>query len=60
MVSRWSGAGVRSLLVLEEAARPAQLALCRPPGDARFALQMRRGGVVKVHDTVLSPGVSQP
>ncbi|XP_045619963.2 uncharacterized protein [Procambarus clarkii] len=55
-VRRWSGAPVRSLLVLEDGARPAQLALCRPPGDSRFALQMRRGGVIKVHDTVLMPG----
>lgn len=55
-VRRWSGAPVRSLLVLEDGARPAQLALCRPLGDSRFALQMRRGGVIKVHDTVLMPG----
>ncbi|KAK8376453.1 hypothetical protein O3P69_009834 [Scylla paramamosain] len=55
-VRRCSGAPVRSLLVLEDGARPAQLALCRPPGDSRFALQMRRGGVVKIHDTVLMPG----
>ncbi|KAF2366497.1 Ras-associating (RA) domain [Trinorchestia longiramus] len=55
-VRRWSGPPVRSLLVLEECARPAQLALCRPLGDARFALQMRKGGVIRVHDTVLMPG----
>ncbi|KAK7078717.1 hypothetical protein SK128_017958 [Halocaridina rubra] len=55
-VRRWSGMPVRSLLVLEDGARPAQLALCRPPGDSRFSLQMRRGGVIKVHDTVLMPG----
>lgn len=55
-VRRWSGMPLRSLLVLEDGARPAQLALCRPPGDSRFALQMRRGGVIKVHDTVLMPG----
>lgn len=59
LVLRCSGAPMRSLLVLEEGARPAQLALCRPPGDSRFALQMRRGGVVKIHDTVLMPGVSR-
>ncbi|XP_067001370.2 uncharacterized protein rau isoform X2 [Anabrus simplex] len=49
-------AGVRTVLVLDEEARPAALQSCHPRGDSRFSLQTRRGGLVKVYDSVLMPG----
>ncbi|XP_047117461.1 uncharacterized protein LOC124798203 [Schistocerca piceifrons] len=49
-------AGVRTVLVLDEEARPAALQSCHPRGDSRFCLQTRRGGLVKVYDSVLMPG----
>ncbi|KAK3931371.1 Ras-associating and dilute domain-containing protein, partial [Frankliniella fusca] len=49
-------AGVRTVLVLDEEARPAALQACHPTGDSRFALQTRRGGLVKIYDSALMPG----
>jgi hypothetical protein len=43
----------KKTLVLEEDSRPAELASCNPWGECRFALQMRKGGLVKIHDSVL-------
>ncbi|KAF4517212.1 hypothetical protein B566_EDAN005266 [Ephemera danica] len=37
-------------------ARPAELQSCHPRGDSRFALQMRRGGLVKIYDSILMSG----
>ncbi|GLG97855.1 Putative actin filament-binding protein afadin [Gryllus bimaculatus] len=48
--------GMRTVLVLDEEARPAALQSCHPRGDSRFSLQMRRGGLVKIYDSVLMPG----
>jgi hypothetical protein len=50
--------GVRTVLVLDEDARPAVLQSCHPRGDSRFSLQTRRGGLVKIYDSVLMSGVS--
>ena len=50
-------AGVRTVLVLDEDARPAVLQSCHPRGDSRFLLQTRRGGLVKIYDSVLMSGV---
>jgi hypothetical protein len=47
-------AGVRTHLALDEEARPAVLQSCHPRGDSKFSLQTRRGGLVKVHDSVLN------
>lgn len=47
-------AGVRTHLALDEEARPAVLQSCHPKGDSKFSLQTRRGGLVKVHDSVLN------
>lgn len=52
-------AGLRTVLALDEEARPAALQSCHPRGDSKFALQMRRGGLVKIYDSVLMPGVSE-
>lgn len=49
-------AGVRTVLVLDEEARPAALQSCHPRGDSRFSLQTRRGGLVKIYDSALMPG----
>lgn len=43
----------KKTLVLEEEAKPAELKNCNPWGECRFTLQMRKGGLVKVHDSVL-------
>ena len=44
--------------MLDEDARPAVLQSCHPRGDSRFSLQTRRGGLVKIYDSVLMSGVS--
>ncbi|KAK2721964.1 uncharacterized protein LOC136034849 isoform X2 [Artemia franciscana] len=51
-----TGVPVRTLLVLDDESRPAVLQSCHPRGNSRFALQMRRGGLVRVHDGALSEG----
>ncbi|XP_050702189.1 uncharacterized protein LOC126988219 [Eriocheir sinensis] len=50
------GAPARRLLVLDDQARPAELQQCRPRGEARFSVGVRRGGLVRVHDGILMPG----
>jgi len=50
---RKSGGAVRSLLVLDDDACPAELQACYPRGASRFSIQMRRGGLVRIHDTIL-------
>ncbi|KAK9879517.1 hypothetical protein WA026_006586 [Henosepilachna vigintioctopunctata] len=47
-------AGVRTHLTLDDEARPAALQSCHPKGDSKFSLQTRRGGLVKIHDSVLN------
>ncbi|CAH1991952.1 unnamed protein product, partial [Acanthoscelides obtectus] len=47
-------AGVRTQLALDDDARPALLQSCHPRGDSKFSLQTRRGGLVKIHDSVLN------
>lgn len=47
-------AGVKTQLALDDEARPAVLQSCHPKGDSKFSLQIRRGGLVKVHDSVLN------
>ncbi|XP_046403556.1 uncharacterized protein LOC124169108 isoform X2 [Ischnura elegans] len=48
--------GNHTVLVLDEEARPAELQSCHPRGDSRFSLQTRRGGLVKIYDSVLMTG----
>ncbi|XP_071534792.1 uncharacterized protein [Panulirus ornatus] len=50
------GAPARRLLVLDDHARPAELQQCRPRGEARFSVGVRRGGLLRVHDSILMPG----
>lgn len=49
-------AGIRTILPLDEEARPAALQSCHPRGDSRFALQTRKGGLVKIYDGDVVPG----
>ena len=43
----------KKTLVLDEDSKPAELKLCNPWGECRFTLQQRKGGLVKIHDSVL-------
>ena len=56
--ARAAGGAVRTLLVLDDESCPAELQACYPRGGSRFSIQLRRGGLVRVHDTVLMPNVS--
>ncbi|XP_015610475.1 uncharacterized protein LOC107275149 [Cephus cinctus] len=49
-------ANVRTVLPLDEDARPAVLQSCHPRGDSRFSLQTRPGGLVKIYDSALMSG----
>ena len=44
---------VSKMIILEDDARPAKLSLCNPWGECRFTLQMRKGGLVRIYDSVL-------
>jgi len=44
---------VTRTLVLDEEARPAELVQCNPWGEARLTLCMKKGGLVRVWDSVL-------
>ncbi|XP_031632302.1 uncharacterized protein LOC116346408 isoform X2 [Contarinia nasturtii] len=48
-------AGVKRVLKLDDDARPGVLAACHPKGDSRFCLQIKPGGLVRVHTSVLQP-----
>ena len=52
VISR-AGGPVARTLVLDDDARPAELSLCNPWGECRFTLQMKKGGLVRIHDSVL-------
>ncbi|GBO21945.1 hypothetical protein AVEN_67167-1, partial [Araneus ventricosus] len=39
---------IRSVVVLEDDAHPAELQACHPRGESKFSMKMRRGGLVKV------------
>ena len=43
----------KKTLVLEEDSRPVELKNCNPWGECKFTLQMRKGGLVKVYDSIL-------
>lgn len=49
---------MRTTLTLEDDSRPAELQSCHPRGDSRLALKMRPGGLIRVYDGALVPGVS--
>jgi len=50
------GSSVKRRFLLEDSARPVELQQCRPRGEALFSVTTRRGGVLRVEDSVLTPG----
>jgi len=46
----------KKTLVLDDDSRPAELKQCNPWGECRFTLQMKKGGLVKIYDSVLMEG----
>ena len=48
-----TGIPLKRTLVLDDDSRPAELKSCHPWGECKFSLQMRKGGVVRVYDSVL-------
>ncbi|EDW63632.2 uncharacterized protein rau [Drosophila virilis] len=48
-------AGVKTILVLDEDTRPAILQACHPKGESRFCLQLKPGGLIRVHTSALQP-----
>lgn len=50
---RRTGIPLRRTLALDDESRPAELKSCHPWGECKFTLQMRKGGIVKIHDSVL-------
>lgn len=46
-------ADARTMLVLDDTARPAMLQACHPSGESKFHLQQRQGGLVRVHTSAL-------
>ena len=48
-----TGLPLKRTLVLDEGARPAQLSSCNPWGECKFSLQIRKGGLVRVYDSVI-------
>ena len=52
VISR-TGGPVSRTLVLDDDSRPAELTLCNPWGECKFTLQMKKGGLVRIYDSVL-------
>jgi Ras association (RalGDS/AF-6) domain len=46
-------AGARTMLMLDDSARPAMLQACHPSGESKFHLQMKTGGLIRVHTSAL-------
>lgn len=53
-VQKTGGSGVsRRTIIVEDDSRPAELKNCNPWGECKFTLQMRKGGLVRIYDSVL-------
>ncbi len=48
-----TGVPLKRSLALDDDSRPVELQSCHPWGECKFTLQMRKGGVVRVYDSVL-------
>ncbi|CRL00428.1 CLUMA_CG013694, isoform A [Clunio marinus] len=46
-------ADARTMLTLDDSARPAMLQACHPAGESKFHLQMKSGGLIRVHTSAL-------
>ena len=50
-----TGIPLKRTLSLDDDSRPAELKSCHPWGECRFTLQMKKGGLVRIHASVLMP-----
>ena len=50
---RRTGIPLKRSLSLDDDSRPVELKSCHPWGECKFTLQMRKGGVVRVYDSIL-------
>lgn len=50
---RRTGIPLRKTLALDDESKPAELKSCHPWGECKFTLQTRKGGIVKIHDSIL-------
>eukprot|EP00095_Tigriopus_kingsejongensis_P003107 maker-scaffold428_size174301-snap-gene-0.24 protein:Tk03107 transcript:maker-scaffold428_size174301-snap-gene-0.24-mRNA-1 annotation:"PREDICTED: uncharacterized protein LOC101738478" len=48
-----TGIPLQRSLALDDESRPVELKSCHPWGECKFTLQMRKGGVVRIYDSVL-------
>ena len=48
-----TGIPLKRSLALDDDSRPVELQSCHPWGECKFSLQARKGGVVRVYDSVL-------
>ncbi|TRY67443.1 hypothetical protein TCAL_05504 [Tigriopus californicus] len=48
-----TGIPLQRTITLDDEARPAELKSCHPWGECKFTLQMRKGGLVRIHDSIL-------
>eukprot|EP00094_Tigriopus_californicus_P014309 TCALIF_13874-PA protein Name:"Protein of unknown function" AED:0.28 eAED:0.28 QI:0/-1/0/1/-1/1/1/0/258 len=48
-----TGIPLQRSLSLDDESRPVELKSCHPWGECKFTLQMRKGGVVRIYDSVL-------
>jgi Ras association (RalGDS/AF-6) domain len=53
MEVRFRRADARTMLMLDDTARPAMLQACHPSGESKFHLQMKPGGLIRVHTSAL-------
>ena len=44
---------VTRTMILDDEARPAELSSCNPWGECKFTLKMKKGGLVRVYDSIL-------
>lgn len=48
-----TGIPLKRSLSLDDDSRPVELKSCHPWGECKFTLQMRKGGVVRIYDSIL-------
>lgn len=53
MEVRFRRADARTMLALDDTARPAMLQACHPTGESKFHLQTKQGGLIRVHTSAL-------
>uniref|UniRef100_T1IP96 Ras-associating domain-containing protein n=1 Tax=Strigamia maritima TaxID=126957 RepID=T1IP96_STRMM len=53
------GLPIRTVMMLDDEAKPVELQSCHPIGHSKISLQTRRGGLTKVYDSCLMSGVNE-